>query len=68
MPKPFQGALFFPLSMFACKENVKFLYFEFMKWAIQMKRPLKKKQNEILHDALSLKAAELEVVRHDSKR
>ena len=31
-----------------------------------MKRPLNKKQNEVLHDALSLKAAELKTVVKDS--
>ena len=28
-----------------------------------MKRPLEKKQNELLHDALGLKAAELQAVK-----
>ena len=40
-----------------------FFHFEFTKLVTQMKGPLKRKQNKLLHDALAVKASELEAVK-----
>ena len=58
--EPFQEGPFLSSSMTVSHEkNVKFLHFEFVKWVTQMKRHLKKKQFELLHNALGIMAPEL---------